>query len=101
MSSGVRDRIWFGKTKFKGSGITVSEFLTKQRHQAFMAARHKFGVQKCWTKDGVIHIINSKGVRHRITKSSELDKIESQAEEKSSTSAKPTSKPKRVATQKK
>uniref|UniRef100_A0A2H1W9F9 SFRICE_038682 n=1 Tax=Spodoptera frugiperda TaxID=7108 RepID=A0A2H1W9F9_SPOFR len=35
----LRDSIWFGKTGLKGSGITISEFLTKTRHNVFMAAR--------------------------------------------------------------
>ncbi|XP_026746114.1 uncharacterized protein LOC113507459 [Trichoplusia ni] len=46
----VRDRIWFEKTKLKGSGITLSEFLTKTRHDAFMMAREKFGISNCWTQ---------------------------------------------------
>ncbi|VVD04151.1 unnamed protein product [Leptidea sinapis] len=32
----LRVKVWFSKTGFKGSGITVSEFLTKSRHNLFM-----------------------------------------------------------------
>lgn len=71
----VRDKIWFAKTKFKGSGITVSEFLTRARHQVFLAAREKYGVMKCWTKYGHIFVLGSDGTRHRVASLGELDKI--------------------------
>ncbi|XP_045771487.1 uncharacterized protein LOC123876708 [Maniola jurtina] len=61
----LRDKVWFSKTGFKGSGITVSEFLTRSRHDVFMEARQRFGVNKCWTRDGCIHIIAPDGSRHR------------------------------------
>ncbi|VVD04763.1 unnamed protein product [Leptidea sinapis] len=34
----LRDKVWFSKTGFKGSGLTVSEFLTKSRYNLFMKA---------------------------------------------------------------
>ncbi|XP_069360041.1 uncharacterized protein [Maniola hyperantus] len=61
----LRDKVWFSKTGFKGSGITVSEFLTKSRHGVFMEARQRFGINKCWTRDGCIHIIAPDGSHHR------------------------------------
>lgn len=97
----VRDNVWFSKTKFKGTGITVSEFLTKQRHETFMAARQKFSVSQSWTKEGVIHVIGSNGVRHRITKLNELNKIDQQEEEIAVIAAKPATKTKRTVSQKK
>lgn len=72
----VRNKIWFDKTKLKGSGITVSEFLTKTRHDLFMAAREKLGVTSCWTRDGTIHYLGPDGKRLRILTVSELNKIE-------------------------
>lgn len=68
----IRDKVWYSKTKLKGSGITVSEFLTKIRHQVFVAARDKFGVANCWTKRGDIYVLGSDGVRHRIVSHSQL-----------------------------
>ncbi|CAD0197994.1 unnamed protein product [Chrysodeixis includens] len=62
----VRDKIWFGKTKLKGSGITLSEFLTKTRHDAFMMAREKFGVSSCWTQRGDVFIVSADGNKHRV-----------------------------------
>lgn len=71
----LRGRIWAAKTNFKGSGITVSEFLTKLRHDAFLAARQRYGVTKCWTRDGIIFVMGTDGVRHRVSCLAELDKL--------------------------
>ncbi|XP_050549647.1 uncharacterized protein LOC118280796 [Spodoptera frugiperda] len=71
----TRDKVWHNKTKLKGTGITISEFLTKTRHQVFMAARNRFGVTNCWTKAGHIYILGPDGVRHRIVSHSELRAI--------------------------
>ncbi|CAH0715155.1 unnamed protein product, partial [Brenthis ino] len=61
----VRDSVWFAKTRLKGSGITESEFLTKRRHELFLEARRRFGIGKCWTRDGLINIIAPNGSRYR------------------------------------
>lgn len=71
----VRDKVWFAKTKLKGSGITQSEFLTKTRHQVFLKARQRFGVVNCWTRDGIIHIMALDGERHRAECLSDLEGI--------------------------
>ncbi|XP_022814058.1 uncharacterized protein LOC111347902 [Spodoptera litura] len=72
----LRDNIWRGKTKCKGSGVTISEFLTKSRHGIFMAARERFGVNQCWTREGIIFVLDSKGARHRVTTRDDLDSID-------------------------
>lgn len=71
----LRDKTWFNKTKLKGSGITLSEFLTKARHEVFMAAREKFGVTNCWTKEGSVYIIEPDGSQHRATNMSDVHKL--------------------------
>lgn len=71
----LRNQIWYSKTRLKGTGVTVSEFLTKTRHETFMAARKRFGVSKCWTKDGFIIVIGPDGKRHSIVLSADLDHI--------------------------
>lgn len=71
----IRDTVWFAKTRLKGTGITQSEFLTKQRHDAFLAARERFGVSKCWTRDGCIFILAPDGTRNRAECLSDLDEI--------------------------
>lgn len=71
----LRDKIWFDKAKLKGSGITVSEFLTKSRHNVFMAARERFGVSQCWTREGTVFVLDSEGSRHRVTSFVDLNKI--------------------------
>lgn len=75
----VRSRIWATKTSLKGSGITLSEFLTKARHDAFMAARQQYGVTKCWTRDGFVYVIGIDNARHRICSVAELDRLPTQA----------------------
>ncbi|KAJ8735943.1 hypothetical protein PYW07_007563 [Mythimna separata] len=71
----VRDNIWHAKTKLKGSGITLSEFLTRSRHQVFMAARERFGITNCWTKQGQIYILGPDKSRHRVVTLRELDSV--------------------------
>lgn len=63
----LRDKAWFVKTRLKGSGITVSEFLTKRRHETFAAARDLHGITNCWTREGVIFVLDADGKRHRVT----------------------------------
>ncbi|RVE48435.1 hypothetical protein evm_006871 [Chilo suppressalis] len=72
---GMRDKIWYAKKVLKGSGITISEFLTKTRHEAFMAARAKFGIGRCFIQHGIIIVVGADGKRVRITSAVELDKI--------------------------
>lgn len=40
-----------------------------------MAARFKFGISKCWTREGSVFILGADGKRHRIQSLSDLDKI--------------------------
>ncbi|XP_045496932.1 uncharacterized protein LOC123695208 [Colias croceus] len=74
----IRNQVWLAKTKLKGTAITLSEFLTKCRHEVFMAARKKFGVSKCWTKDGSIFVINADGVRQRISTIADIEALQPQ-----------------------
>lgn len=100
----VRDTIWFNKTKLKGSGVTLSEFLTKSRHDVFMAARKKFGVNRCWTRDGCVNVLRSDGTRQRVVSLSELNAMEQHdaAPAATATPEKPiVSRPKRAAANRK
>lgn len=62
----VRTALWKSKVALKGTKVTLSEFLTKSRHDVFVAARLKFGVTNCWTLDGTIHVKTPDGRRHRL-----------------------------------
>lgn len=81
-TSELRNSVWSSKAKLKGTGITVSEFLTRSRHNTFMAARERFGITKCWTRDGYVYVLSSDGSRHRISTLAELDKVKSAGTEK-------------------
>lgn len=74
-SQELRDRVWFAKTALKGSGVTLSEFLTRRRHNLFMEARTKLGVTKCWTSQGRVVVLGGGGKRHSINSSAELEKV--------------------------
>ncbi|CAK1540541.1 unnamed protein product [Leptosia nina] len=63
----TKTKLWQNKKVLKGTGITVSEFLTKPRHDAFMSARTKFGIHKCWTRDGTVYVLDSAGERHKVS----------------------------------
>lgn len=67
-----RDKVWFSKTNLKNSGITISEFLIKSRHDVFMEARKRYGISKCWTNNGYIVILAPDGSRHRICTMNDL-----------------------------
>ncbi|KAM3963973.1 uncharacterized protein ACR2FA_002007 [Aphomia sociella] len=71
----VRDTIWYAKTRLKRTGITVSEFLTKSRHDSFMAARRHFGMSRCWTRNGSVVIDGLDGARHRVKSIAELNNL--------------------------
>ncbi|XP_048487389.1 uncharacterized protein LOC125490924 [Plutella xylostella] len=71
----LRNSLWYSKTKLKGTGVTMSEFLTKPRHDAFLAARERVGVSRCWTRDGSIFVLDPEGKRHRVVTTSELNAV--------------------------
>lgn len=71
----VRDEMWTAKTALKDTGVTLSEFLTKARHVTFMAARKRFGLARCWTRQGLVFVLGPDGTRHRVTSMQELNKI--------------------------
>ena len=83
----VRNKVWFAKTKLKGTGVTQSEFLTRSRHETFLAARQRFGIGKCWTRDGIIYVITPDGTRHRIECKSDLNAILAQIKSPPKTAA--------------
>lgn len=68
----LRHKVWSSKTCLKATGVTLSEFLTKARHRIFLLARQRFGISKCWTRDGAIIVMSSDGSRHRISTMAEL-----------------------------
>ncbi|KAJ8714198.1 hypothetical protein PYW08_007818 [Mythimna loreyi] len=74
-SLAVRDKVWFSKAKLRASGITMSEFLTKSRHDVFLAARDRCGVSKSWTEAGCVYVLGPNDTRHRVESLAELDKI--------------------------
>ncbi|KAJ0177260.1 hypothetical protein K1T71_007269 [Dendrolimus kikuchii] len=96
----VRNKIWSAKAKLKGSGVTVSEFLTKMRHNTFMQARKRFGISKCWTQNGTIFVVGSDDIRHRVNLLSDLNNIPLQPRDEphSNKDASVATKPRKAAT---
>lgn len=70
-----RDLVWANKTSLKGSSFTISEFLTKSKHQLFMEARKAYGVTKCWSSYGKIIIMLSDKSRVTIEQMADLRKL--------------------------
>lgn len=81
----TRSKIWSSKTSLKGTGLTLSEFLTKTRHDVYMAARQKYGITKCWTRDGLVFVIGPDGTRHRVSCNEDLAGIAAKKASKPST----------------
>lgn len=70
-----RNDVWFSKTALKGTGVIVSEFLTKPRHDVFMAARERLGVRNCFTRDGSVYVQVKEGERRCVSSLADLDSI--------------------------
>lgn len=73
-----RQSVWTSKTLLKGTGVTISEFLTKSRHNVFMEARKTFGINSCWTSDGKIVILLPDKTRRKVETMSDLQAVTSQ-----------------------
>lgn len=71
----IKNKIWHAKSCLKGSGYTLSEFLTKNRHKTFLLARERFGVNQCWTRNGNIIVCGPDGSRHHVRSVVDLDVI--------------------------
>lgn len=67
-----RQLVWENKTNLKGSGYTISEFLTKSRHTIFIEARKHFGMHSCWTSEGKIIVMLPDKTRRKLEQYSEL-----------------------------
>ena len=66
-----RSEVYRNKRQLKGSGITVREDLTRQRHGLLREAITKFGLHNVWTQDGVI-VVKDGETKKRITRRNEL-----------------------------
>ncbi|KAJ2937657.1 hypothetical protein O0L34_g19333 [Tuta absoluta] len=71
----VRREVWLAKRRLKGTGLTLSEFLTPARHALFLEARKALGVKDCWTMDGNIVAICPNCQRKRICTMSDLQTV--------------------------
>lgn len=70
--------VWYNKTTLKGSGYTISEFLTKSRHTIFIEARKHFGIHSCWSSEGKIVVMLPDKTRRKLEVYSELQLLISQ-----------------------
>lgn len=61
-----RSEMFRNKRQLKGSGITIREDLTKQRHILLKECIEKYGLPNVWTMDGVI-IVKRGDMKRRIT----------------------------------
>lgn len=70
-----KELVWANKTSLKGSGLTISEFLTKSKHHLFMEARKVFGVNKCWSSNSKIIVMLPDNNRVTIEQMADLRKL--------------------------
>lgn len=87
----LRNKLWSSKSTLKNTGITLSEFLTKERHEVFIAARHRFGISKCWTQNGQVVVMGPDGTRNHIHSINDINSLASSATSISVTTAPITS----------
>lgn len=73
-----RQAVWENKTSLKGTGITVTEFLTQTRHRIFTTARKHFGIKHSWTVEGKIVVLLPDKSRRKIETMRELQALISQ-----------------------
>ncbi|XP_047029389.1 uncharacterized protein LOC124646257 [Helicoverpa zea] len=89
-SLSLRSEVWQSKTMLKGSGLVFSEFLTKPRHDAFLAARKHFGVKQCWTSEGKIVVLLPDKSRRKIESPAELQQLTRQFPTLATSASEPT-----------
>lgn len=75
MSFKSRSEAWKGKTVLKGTGISLSEFLTKPRHEVFAAGRKHFGMRNCWSSEGRIVLLLPNKCRQKVESMMELQEL--------------------------
>ncbi|KAJ2953232.1 hypothetical protein O0L34_g812 [Tuta absoluta] len=71
----ARHEVWLAKRKLKGTGFTLSEFLTPARHALFLETRKALGVRDCWTMDGKIVAVCPDGKRRKIGSKTDLESV--------------------------
>ncbi|KAJ2937355.1 hypothetical protein O0L34_g19240 [Tuta absoluta] len=69
----LKSKVWYGKSKLKGTKIAAKEFLTRSRQSVFLKARQHFGMTNTWTQEGIINIKTSDGKRHKLRSAEEFD----------------------------
>lgn len=71
-----KNTIWSAKKKLKGSGIVITEFLTKRRQKLYADARTALGSKNVWTHNGEIHVVVGKR-RSKICSSLQIQELKS------------------------
>lgn len=74
----ARSEVWGLKKGLKGSGMTVTEFLTKSRHNVFVASRKHFGMNNAWTSEGKIIIVLPDKSRRKVESWGDLQPLTSE-----------------------
>lgn len=76
MDQQVRNTVWAAKKRLKGSGLTLSEFLTNVRHAVFVEARKSLGIKGCWTSgSGKVVVVRPNGEKIRVMKMADLRSV--------------------------
>lgn len=71
----LRNTVWKDKKNLRASTTVIHEFLTRVRQSIFAVARRHFGINNCWTQDGIIFVKLPNNDRRRIGTMEELDQL--------------------------
>ena len=70
----VKDFIYYSKRSFKGSGLAITESLTKRRLHLMNEAKSSFGKQHVWSMNGQI-FVNINNARYCIKHRNDINKL--------------------------
>ncbi|PIK42452.1 putative cytochrome P450 2J5 [Apostichopus japonicus] len=74
-SYNTRDRIYRARTSLKGTRIYINEDLTRRNQELFARARKHERVNRSWTLDGKIFVIDGNDHKHHIANTEDLARL--------------------------
>ncbi|KAG8255468.1 hypothetical protein J6590_092084 [Homalodisca vitripennis] len=65
---GARGAVYAAKKRLKGTGVVVREDLTSRRQEVYRRAVEVHGLRSCWTSDGRVMWVDSRGHKGKATR---------------------------------
>ena len=70
----IRNDVFFSKRKLAGTGMMITESLTKRRMQLLKEAQHEVGMENTWTVKGNVYV-SIKKKKHLIKCSEDIENL--------------------------